>query len=326
MTRPLHMIDIFCHILPEKYKKALYSKSRNSPYLKDMEGTSRIFPALSDLQFRLKMLERLQGMKQVLTIVYPSAEILSPENTVELSRIANEEMAELVARHPEYFIAGVACLPLNDIDASLREAERAIEDLKLKGIQLFTPCAGKPLDSPEFFPLYEMMVKYDLPVWLHPSRVSAVPDYEGEAESRYRVFISIGWPYETTVGMVRLVRGGVLEKFPALKVITHHLGGMTPYFIYRMKWRPEPGGPGMELKQSPVAYFKMFYADTVVGDNLPALMCGHAFFGTEHVLFASDIPSPVDYREKIAPIEKLPVAEAEKSLIFEGNARRLLHL
>ena len=88
----------------------------------------------------------------------------------------------------------------------------------------------------------------------------------------------------------------------------------------------ESGGSAIELNRSPREYFKMFYADTVVGDNVPALMCGHAFFGTEHVVFASDIPSPADYEEKIAPIERMPISESEKALIFEGNAKRLLHI
>lgn len=59
---------------------------------------------------------------------------------------------------------------------------------------------------------------------------------------------------------------------------------------------------------------------------MPALMCGHSFFGAEHVLFASDIPSINDYEDKIAPLEKMPISESEKNMIFEGNARRLLHI
>lgn len=327
-TRP--MIDIFCHILADKYKKALYSKSQRSIHLKDLEGTGKYFPALSNLELRLKMLGQHEGMRQVLTVIHPQAEIISPDNAFELAKIANEELAELVAKYPDQFIAGVACLPMNDIDSALREAERAIKQLKLKGVQIYTPCNGKPLDSPIFLPLYEMMTKYDLPIWLHPSRASNAADYEGEEESKYNVFLSIGWPYETTVGMVRLVRGGVLEKFPSLKIITHHLGGMAPYFIGRLTWGGrrynETIAPDTKLSRLSVEYFKMFYGDTVIGDNVSGLMCGYSLFGAGHVLFASDIPSFLDKEQKIAPIEKMPVSESEKSMIFEGNAKRLLHI
>lgn len=328
MSRP--MIDIFCHILPEKYKKALYRKVQRKQHLTDLEDTSKYFPALSDLELRLKMLGQHEGMKQVLTIIHPPAEIISPNNAVELAKIANEELAELVVKYPDQFIGGVACLPMNDIDAALREAERAVKTLKLKGVQIYTPCDSKPLDSPTLFPLYEMMTEYDLPVWLHPSRASDMADYEGEEESKYQVFLSIGWPYETTVGMVRLVRGGVLEKYPSLKVITHHLGGMAPYFIGRLAWGGkrynEAIAPEAKLSRPPIEYFKMFYGDTVIGNNVSGLMCGYSLFGAEHVLFASDIPSIVDDEQKIAPIEKMPINELEKSLIFEGNAKRLLHI
>lgn len=330
MAKSFSIIDIFCHILPEKYKKALYSKVQRSHHLKDLEGTSKFFPALSDLDLRLKLLSQYEGMRQVLTIIHPPAEIISPDNAIELAKIANDELAELVARYPDLFIGGVACLPLNNMDAVLREAERAIKDLKLKGVQMYTPCNGKPLDSPELFPLYEMMTKYDLPIWLHPSRASTFADYEGEKESKYQVFLSIGWPYETTIAMVRLVRSGVFDKYPSLKIITHHLGGMAPYFIGRLAWGGrrynEEIGSGVKLSRTPKEYYSMFYADTVVGDNVPALMCGHSFFGDGHVLFASDIPSSIDYEQKIAPVERMPIKESEKRMIFEGNARKLLHM
>lgn len=328
ISRP--MIDIFCHIYPPEYRKALHNKVQYSKYLAQLEGTSNVFPARSDLELRLKILGQHEGMRQVLTSTYPTADIISPDNAVELARIVNDEMAELVAKYPDKFVAGVACLPLRDIDAALREAERAIKTLKFKGIEIYTPCNSRPLDSPAFFPLYEMMTKYDLPVWLHPSRLSTVADYEGEEASKYNVFQSIGWPYETTVAMIRLVFGGVLEKYPSLKIITHHLGGMAPYYITRLalsRRRPDEGiASEIKLSRPPIEYFKMFYADTVVGDNISALMCGYSLFGAGHMLFATDLPSSLDYEQKIAPVEKMPVSESEKKLIFEGNARRLLHL
>lgn len=259
MSRP--MIDIFCHILPEKYKKALYNKNLNTVKLQEMEGTNKTYPALSDLQLRLKLLSRFEGMRQVLTILHPPEDIVNPAGAMELAKIANEEMAELVAKYPDHFIAGVACLPTKNIDAALREAERAIKELNLKGAEIYTPCNGRPVDSPELFPLYEMMAKFDLPLWLHPYRPVNIPDYEGEKESRYNVFLSIGWPYETSVAMVRFVRSGVLEKYPSLKIITHHLGGMAPYYISRLRWRERLRGsssPAIDLSRPPEEYFKMF--------------------------------------------------------------------
>lgn len=330
MSKSLAKIDIFCHILPDKYRSAFFSKVRGSQIERDLNFSAKVHPALVDLDLRFSIMSRFEGLKELLTILHPPVEIFSKADSIELSRIANDEMAELVAKYPDKFIAGVACLPINDIDAALREAERAIKVLKFKGIQLYTPCDEKPLDSPVFFPLYEMMTKYDLPIWLHPARASSFNDYKSERESKHRVFQNVGWPYETTVAMIRLVRGGVLQKYPSLKVITHHLGGMVPYFITRLNWGGPPFnesvGVDKEFSSQAIEYYKKFYADTVVGDNVPALMCGYSFFGPEHVLFSTDIPSVKDYEDKVAPVEKMSLNESEKRLIFEGNARRLLHI
>ena len=81
--------------------------------------------------------------------------ITEPRDTVEIARIANDEMAKLVSDHPARFVGAVTCLPMNDVDATLREAERCIDELGFHGVEIFTDINGKPLDSAEFFPLYE---------------------------------------------------------------------------------------------------------------------------------------------------------------------------
>jgi aminocarboxymuconate-semialdehyde decarboxylase len=221
------------------------------------------------------------------------------------------------------------------MDASLRETERAIEQLKFKGIQIFTSVNGKPLDRPEFLGLYEKMAQYDLPVWIHPVKDRVTPDYADEEASKYALFLAFGWPYETTLAMSRLVFSGIMEKYPNLKFITHHCGGMLPFFYKRVALVP-PGvktGEVMKLAKSPLDYFKRFYADTVLGGNVPALMAGHSFFGTDHMLFASDYPYPggadkgeVVLREVIKSVEMMNVTEEDKAKIFSKNARRILRL
>jgi aminocarboxymuconate-semialdehyde decarboxylase len=221
------------------------------------------------------------------------------------------------------------------MDASLRETERAIEQLKFKGIQIFTSVNGKPLDRPEFLGLYEKMAQYDLPVWIHPVKDRVTPDYADEEASKYALFLAFGWPYETTLAMSRLVFSGIMEKYPNLKFITHHCGGMLPFFYKRVALVP-PGvktGEVTKLGKSPLDYFKRFYADTVLGGNVSALMAGHSFFGTDHMLFASDYPYPggadkgeAVLREVIKSVEMMSVTEEDKVRIFSKNARRILRL
>jgi aminocarboxymuconate-semialdehyde decarboxylase len=326
-------IDMFCHILPRNFKEALFKRAAKENYYIEADSSR---PALFDLDVRFSVMDRIEGLRQVLTLGLPPLEyVLARKDAVEMARMANDEMAELVAKYPHRFVGAVASLPLSDVDASLRETERAIEQLKFKGIQIFTSVNGKPLDRPEYLGLYEKMAQYDLPVWIHPVKDRVTPDYVDEEASKYAMFLAFGWPYETTLAMSRLVFSGIMEKYPNLKFITHHCGGMLPFFYKRVALVP-PGvktGEVMKLAKSPLDYFKRFYADTVLGGNVPALMAGHSFFGTDHMLFASDYPYPggadkgeVVLREVIKSVEMMSVSEEDKAKIFSKNARRILRL
>jgi predicted TIM-barrel fold metal-dependent hydrolase len=157
-------------------------------------------------------MDEYEGLTQVLTLASPPIEkAVDTKEAIELSRMANDEMAELVQKYPDRFIGAVASLPMNDPDSALKEVDRAIQELNFKGIQIFTPINGKPLDQPEFMPLYEKMSQYELPIWIHPNRDREVPDYASEDHSKYWIFSMFGWPYETTAAMTRLVFGGYWE-------------------------------------------------------------------------------------------------------------------
>jgi predicted TIM-barrel fold metal-dependent hydrolase len=324
-------IDVFPHIIPKRYKEALYQRARG-PFF----GSNWIdaIPTLTDLDFRFRIMDRHEGYVQVLTLGNPPLEkVVSPKDAVELAKMANDEMAELVTKYPDRFVAAVASLPMNDIDAALKEIDRAIVELKHRGIQIHTPLNGKPLDSPEFLPFFEKMAHYNLPTWIHPLRDTNVPDYAGERSSKYLVFSIFGWPYETTVAMTRLVFSGLFDKYINLKVITHHSGGMVPYFAERIVGFHDINEMHLNfkyaLKQRPIDYYRLFYNDTAVYGNTPALMCCYAFFGAEHMLFGTDMPYDNEFgfryvRQTIDAIGKMHISDAEKGLIFEGNAKKLL--
>jgi predicted TIM-barrel fold metal-dependent hydrolase len=251
--------------------------------------------------------------------------------------MCNDEIAEVVAKYPKKFIAAVANVPLNNMDIAMKETERAIKELGFKGIQIHTRVLGKPLSSDEFMPLYKLMADFDLPILIHPMRSSNQPDYPTETVSYHQIFSIFGWPYDTTAAMTRLVFAGIFEKFPSLKFITHHCGGMVPFFADRLLIHYDNGlerlgakhFPG--LTKHPVDYFRMFYADTALNGNPSALRCGFKFFGEDHVLFGTDMPYDVEnggvsIRETIKAIEAMEVSDSVRKKIYEGNARRLFHL
>jgi aminocarboxymuconate-semialdehyde decarboxylase len=328
-------IDSFCHILPPKYKQALDKKASHCFYLE----ANRLRPALFDLDIRFRVMDKYEGLRQVLTLGVPPLEyVVSADEAVDLSKMANDEMAELVTKYPDRFVAAAACLPMNNIDAALKEAERAISELNLRGIQIYSSINGKPLDTPEFMALYEKMAEYDLPIWIHPARDQKIADYPGEEASKYNLFLVFGWPYETTLCMARLVFSGVLERYPNIKFIAHHCGAMIPFFAQRI-----PTGPTgktnpdekdvLRLSKSPLAYFQKFYADTVPTGGTPALMCAYEFFGPDNLVFGSDYPYPGGAQgegfalgEAIRSVESMDVPPAVKAKIFGKNTERILRL
>lgn len=328
-------IDIFPHILPLKYKETLYKVVPPGFHLQDVTDAT---PTLFDLDHRFRLMDKYQGLQHVLTLAAPPVEMVADARAAaELARLGNDGMAELVLKYPERFPAAVASLPMNDMDAALREADRAIKELKFKGVQIYTPTNGKALDSPELMPLYDKMAEYDLPIWIHPERDVNVADYPGENRSRYMIFHIFGWPYETAAAMTRLVFSGVLERHPNLKFITHHCGGGVPYFEQRIIGAYDHAVilRGAKYKQGlskePIDYFKMFYNDTAIYGNPAGLMCGYAFCGADHLLFGTDFPYDSELgdrytRQTIEAVEKMKISNKEKKMIFEDNARRILRL
>ena len=223
-------IDAFNHILPKKYQAVLEQKVPNRDMSSNLSRYAETVPTLLDLDARFRLMDSVEGYMQVLTLAAPTVEsVASPEVAVDLCRFANDEMAELVEKYPDRFAAAIAALPLNDLDASLKEIDRAIRDLRLRGIQMYSDVNGMPLDAEALYPIYEKMERYNLPILIHPKRSPALPDYPGEENSRYRAWTKLGWPVASSMAMFRLVYGGVMERFPNLKIVTHHCGGVIPY-------------------------------------------------------------------------------------------------
>jgi predicted TIM-barrel fold metal-dependent hydrolase len=335
---PTVKIDVFCHLLPPRYL-AERNRRAGSSFGTQYARYYSANPGLTDLEIRFRILDKYPDVRQLLTIAGPNVEsITEPRDSVELAQIANDEMAALVAKYPHRFIAAAACLPMNDVDAALREADRAIGDLGFRGVEIFTDINGKPVDAPEFWPLYARMQDYDLPILLHPRRTNTTADYQGEAKSKYLVYTNFGWPFETSKAMARLAFGGVLEKYPKLKVITHHAGGLVPFFHKRIElaWdfnerRMDYDRDGQTLTRRPVDSYRAFYCDTAIQGNTAALMCAYDFFGSDRMVFATDSPYDDElgervYRETIPAVEAMPIGDENKHRIFEGNARRLFRL
>lgn len=327
-------IDAYAHISPPKYTKTL-EKEHPGFYNQILW----MCPPLFDMEERFRIMDLYPGVVQVLTVgPVPSLEdFADSEQSVRLAKMANDEMAEMVHKYRDRFVAAIALLPMNNIDAALEETDRAIDELGFRGIYVHSNINGKPLDSPEFMPLWEKMAQYDLPIYIHPWRSDAFADYPTEDTSKYMIASIFGWPYETTAAMTRLIFSGIMEKLN-LKVVTHHCGGMVPYYAQRIHQhygQMDRSGRAPYLKalnRPPLEYYKMFYNDTAIHGNTPALMLAYDFWGADHILLGADMPLGDhyfgfrSYRQTMNAIEAMDITDAEKEKIFATNALKLLRL
>jgi predicted TIM-barrel fold metal-dependent hydrolase len=332
-------IDIFTHIFPKTYFDRMV---KVAPKGKDMHKRVRNIPSIVNLEERFRIMDMFKDYAQVICLGSPPIEAFGPPPiSTDMAKLANDGMAELVQKYPDRFPGFIASLPMNDPEGLLTETKRAIKDLGAVGVQVFTNVLGKPLTQPETMRLFDLMAEIDRPIWMHPARGADFPDYKSESKSHYEIWFIFGWPYETSAAMGHLVFSGLFDHHPDLKIITHHMGGMIPYFEGRV-------GPGWDqlgtrtsdedytlllkkLKRRPLDYFHLFYADTALFGAREATVCGLKFFGPERVLFASD--SPFDPEKGSAYIrwtseiiDSLDIKPQERKAIYEGNARRLLKL
>ena len=326
------IVDIYCHIFPDKFFQEM---NRIAPRLGNIAARLRGVKKLFDLDERFREMDQFGDYREIISLPNPPIEDLAAgEVGLNLARIGNDAMAELCTRHPERFPTFVAAVSMTDVDGSVREARRAVKELGAGGIQIFTNIAGRPLDDPAFEPFFATMAELDQPIWLHPARTASMPDYPAEQKSRFEMWWCFGWPYDTSVAMVRMVFNGLLDRYPNLKIVTHHLGGMIPYYDGRI-------GPGLQvlgsrtsdedyskilpsLKRPHLDYLHDFYGDTALfGGGVHAVRCGLEFFGSDHVVFATDTPlGPI--APTIEAIKRLEISDSDRRKIFCGNAERLL--
>jgi uncharacterized protein len=331
------IIDAYAHISPPRYTE--FIRQKYPVMYNNMLGGC---VPLYNMDERFKIMDAYEGLVQVLTIgpVPPIEHFANEQQTVELARMANDEMAELISKHRNRFVTAIALLPMNNPEAALEETDRAINQLGFRGIYVHTNINGKPLDSPEFLPLWDKMAKYNLPVYIHPWRSDSYADYPVEQATKYQIASIFGWPYETTVAMTRFVFSGILEKHPDLKIVTHHCGGMVPF--YQQRIYQHYGAASMragerssfirKLSKTPLEYYKMFYNDTAIHGNTPALMSAYALCGADHIVFGADMPLGDyyfgfrSYRQTIKAIEDMQITPEEKRKIFVDNALSLLRI
>lgn len=321
------VIDGFTHMLPPSTLEPL--REHGGEWGRSVEPTLRDVaddrPHFTDLEDRLELLERSDIDRQVVTPDGRADCNLFPESGDKLAyaRAVNDGMARLAEDSGGQLI-GVGNVPMDSVEGEGREEmERAVSELGLRGFAIPSNARGRPVDDPAFEAFWETAEALDVPVWIHPADP---PSTEGRPyEVDYDLTHNFGWPFETTIMLTRLVFSGVLDRYPDLDIVSHHLGGMVPFFLGRsVETYSAPRERTPELPRPIDEYYEQFYYDTAVGGSAAAIRCAYEELGASQLVLATDAPFGPDggefrlfeYPDVVRDLELPPEDEAA---ILGGN-------
>ena len=314
------IIDIYSHHVGERFTKAYEKIGRKWPM--PLENT---IP-----EVRLGLMDKYGIDMHALVQTTPVLLDASPEDAAELCRASNDDNFALCRAHPDRFV-NICMISLLDMKSALEELDRSVNELDGRAVTISTNQNGKGLDSEEYFPFYEKIEEYDLPILLHPIGWESYPLVD--MEKGWRMMHVFGWPFDTTQAVWRLIFGGVLDRFPSLKIVMHHLGAMLPFFARRIEinCRMRRMGLGEKLQRDITEYWHQIYGDTAVDGTRAAYPCGYEFFGPFRMMFGTDYPAGLErgedfIRENLLGVKALDIPQEEMDLILGGNAKRLLKI
>ncbi len=321
-------IDCQSHVFPAEYAEVLSRNPHSPRAIPQEDGYIITYGDVQSFRLRQEVYEidrKIRDMDaagidvSVLSVNMPGPEMLAPELRLEGARVCNDFVAEAIQKHPDRF-AGIACLPWQDAPAAIEEMDRAIDELGLRGIILYSHIGGMPVDSPAFEPVYDHAEERRMPIVLHPT----VPTW-AEAIKEHSMIPMAGLMVDHSFAMLRLIMSGILERHPRLQFVQPHAGGVLPYLWGRIRNQTEVMGRGMDnISQLPNVYYQRVYLDMVSPSPL-ALKFVYDFAGPDRLLFGSDHPW-VDIKIFLELIETMEIPKVDKDKILGLNAEKLFRI
>lgn len=316
------IIDIFNHYISPSVGKMMekakyYGEGKEFPYPVNN----------ADPEYRLSLMDKYGVDIQAISQTAPVLLGLSVEDAAEVCRLSNSDNYALCKAYPDRFV-NVCIISLLDMKSAMDELDRCINELDCRGVTIATNQNGKGLDSPEYDPFYAKLAEHDLPLLLHGTHWECSPLMD--MENSWRFLHVFGWDYDGTQAVWHLIFGGVLDRFPTLKIVTHHLGNFIPFFVRRIEinfeWKLQE-----YLPRHISEYWGNIYGDTAVDGTPGAFPCGYAFFGAERMLYGSDYPFGAEtgedfIRENLALVKAMAIPQKEKEMILGGNAQKMFKI
>jgi aminocarboxymuconate-semialdehyde decarboxylase len=323
-------IDFHCHFYPEEYLKKLEASKGDVRIEKNEKGEKIILSMgakagpvtedFFDIEVRLDKIKQNRIDMQVLTTPHPGIDRFSPDESAEMARIINDGLSQVAKKYPTNFQA-LAMLPLIDTKLALKELDRAIFDLGLKGLCMLTNVAGQTSDSDFLLPVYERAQALGVPIFIHPTTPVGA-----QVMREWRLAIILGFEFDIMLSATRLAYSGILERFPELKFVIAHLGAGIPFLAGRIDRGYYDPMCGVKTKKPTSEYLKDLHTDAVCFYK-PTLMMAYDFFGADRIVMGSDFPLPIGDLEAAVPsIEQMDISGDEKEKILGKNVQRLLKL
>jgi aminocarboxymuconate-semialdehyde decarboxylase len=327
------IVDIHSHIYPRSYINLLAERTAIPRIeIKDdgehfvifpnedalAGGTRSIGPEYFDLNEKLVFMDKHGISKTVVSLGNPWIDFLSRQEAPAWASKINDEITEITEEYDKF--AGLAVLPLQDVRAAVEEMKR-IESLPhILGVSLGTRPNGVHLDDPYLNPFWEQAEAQQLPVYIHPHYAIGLDWMSGYGHA---MPLALGFTFETATAVTRLILGGVMDRFPFLKIILAHSGGTLPFLAGRLAVCTKADPLSSKNMKMPFGdYLRKFYYDAITYSSVSLKViveiagCERLFFGTDHPFGIADPDCT-----KAALIEAIP-SETDRQAVLAGNAEK----
>lgn len=323
-------IDLHNHVVPPTIVEALTRHpTRYGTSIEERDGKrwfnvhgryAELQPAYYDADAKVEWLDRnrldIAGISVGPPIYFYD---LAPEIGLEAARLANDGIAQMVAKHPTR-LRGLAHLPMQDPDAAIAELERVVKEYKFKGVEVGTSIEGRPLADPRFRKVLKTIEQLDCFLFTHPYQCLA----KGWMEDYY-LSNFIGFPLDTTMMVAHLMFSGALDELKKLRILLPHGGGYVPYqigrFVHGYNVRTEPK---VSTKISPREHLRRFYFDALTHDPQAARHLINRV-GADRVVIGSDHPFDMGPPDLMGAIDAIPdLSASEREYVCSLTALSLL--
>ena len=325
-------LDIHTHIMPATipnwakkfgYGDFIHLEQRNCKACM-MKG-DKLFRQVEDNCFDAVEREREMDATGVTVQVLSTIPVLfnywaKPQDGLETARFFNDHIADTVAKRPERFI-GIGTVPLQDIELAIGEMERCVGELKMPGLEIGSNINGVNLSDKRFLPFYQRAEELGCALFVHPWEMMG----EGQMEQYWLPWL-VGMPAETSRAICSMIFGGVLERFPQLRVAFAHGGGSFPFTIGRIEhgFNVRPDLVAVDNPINPRDYIGRFWIDSLVHDA-QALNYIIDLMGADKICLGSDYPFPLGEHHPGALIESMAYDTNLRDKLLFQNAKRWLH-